>query len=253
MSRVRRTFSGWGRGASIVGVVGLSMSSGCGNDLKTQLQTLEEDKRGLAAQLDEANQRLAEEQQANQRLSGDLTRSGGDLSRLNSDAARLSRELAQVRQENQQLQRRLAELSKAPAPQSAPPPGWKTVQGGAMIAIEGTVLFRAGEAKLRDESLKALDAIAQTLNTRYAGKDVMIVGHTDDTPIQKSGWDDNYELSCQRALAVARHLAKRSVAPKRLVPAGCGEHRPQAPNSSATNRQANRRVEIFALDAPLGK
>ena len=59
---------------------------------------------------------------------------------------------------------------------------------------------------------------------------------------------DNYQLSTERALAVARHLVSRGVPPGRLIAGGCGEHRPREANTSKTNRAANRRVEIFALE-----
>ncbi|RME41480.1 MAG: flagellar motor protein MotB, partial [Planctomycetota bacterium] len=73
-------------------------------------------------------------------------------------------------------------------------------------------------------------------------------GHTDDTPIRKSGWKDNYELSAQRALAVVRYLGSKGIDFKRLIACACGEHRPRVPNRSAAERARNRRVEIFAVD-----
>jgi chemotaxis protein MotB len=118
-----------------------------------------------------------------------------------------------------------------------------------MIAIEGSVLFDSGKVKLKGEGPKVLDAIASTVASRYSDKDIMVFGHTDDAPIKKSGWKDNYELSAQRALAVVRYMAERGISPRQLVACGCGEHRPRVANDSNKSRAQNRRVEIFALDA----
>ena len=36
------------------------------------------------------------------------------------------------------------------------------------------------------------------INEQYGDHDIYVFGHTDDMPIRKSGWKDNYELSAQR-------------------------------------------------------
>ena len=78
--------------------------------------------------------------------------------------------------------------------------------------------------------MRALDPVIRTLNSEYPSQDVLVYGHTDNVPIKKSGWKDNFELSTQRALSVVRQLQTRGVSPTRLVAAGCGEHRPVLPN-----------------------
>jgi chemotaxis protein MotB len=118
-----------------------------------------------------------------------------------------------------------------------------------MIAIEENILFAPGKVTLRDEARKTLDAIVSTLEGEYGSKDIMVFGHTDDRPIKKSGWADNWQLSTERGLAVVRYLREHGVAAERLVAAGCGEYRPRVPNTTEPNRLSNRRVEIFAIDA----
>lgn len=139
------------------------------------------------------------------------------------------------------------QLAERPVPEETAA-GWTPVPGGAMIAIESSVLYAAGKITLRREARRTLDAVVSTIQGEYADKDVYVFGHTDDQPIKKSGWMDNYQLSTERALAVVRYLQDRGVSPERLVACGCGEHRPRVPNTSETNRAANRRVEIFAID-----
>lgn len=212
-------------------LVVLTLSTGCNANLKGQIDTLEQDRANLQAQLNDAIRRRQEAEAA---------------------LAERDRQIAQLARDNQELQNQLA---SKPEPQEKPvvEPGWQPVRGGVMIAIDDSVLFQSGRAVLRDEAKRRLDKIASTLNGTYAGKDILVVGHTDDQPIAKSGWKDNYELSCQRSLAVVRYLASRGVDPQRLVASGCGEYRPVVANTNAATRQTNRRVEIYAMDVKLGK
>jgi chemotaxis protein MotB len=117
-----------------------------------------------------------------------------------------------------------------------------------MIRLKGSVLFHVGSNALTDEARKTLDAVANVIKKDYPEKDILIIGHTDDQPIEKSGWDDNYQLSAERSLGVVRYLISRGISPKKLVVAGAGEYRERAPNSSDANREKNRRVELFAIE-----
>jgi len=182
--------------------------------------------------------------QQNQALSNQLNRAHADLQRAINERNALNERLAAHMREADSLRAQLANL---PEPEPAPP-GWTSVPGGGMIAIEDGVLFAPGRNVVRDEAKRTLDGIVSTLQGEYGDKDIVIFGHTDDRPIKKSGWDDNWQLSSERSLAVARFLQEHGVAPNRLVASGCGEYRPRVPNNTEPNRTANRRVEIFAID-----
>lgn len=130
-------------------------------------------------------------------------------------------------------------------------PGWTAVPTGAMISIEGSVLFSVGKIQLRKEVLRTLDAIVSTLQGEYGDHDILILGHTDDQPIKKSGWKDNLQLSSERAMAVARYLSERGINSSRLVTAGSGENRPRTANDTKKSRATNRRVEIYAVNPEL--
>ena len=101
---------------------------------------------------------------------------------------------------------------------------------------------------LRPGARRSLDSLVQVVNSRYPNFDVVVYGHTDNDPIKKSKWKDNFELSTQRSLSVVRYLQDRGVSPTRLVAGGCGEYRPIASNKDRTGRGKNRRVEVYALD-----
>ena len=181
----------------------------------------------------------------NRHLSERLNSTQAELSDAEREQAEIDARLVAALDEVTALR---TQLEQTPLPTEAAP-GWTAVPGGAMIAIEGNILFQTGKATLRDEARRTLDAVASTVQGEYADKNILVIGHTDNQPIKKSGWKDNYQLSTERALSVTRYLRDRGVNPERLVAGGCGQHRPRVPNSSAGNRTTNRRVEIFAIDA----
>ncbi len=201
-------------------------ASGCATKKKQRIAMLEETNRGLTERLN-------------------LTQS--ELDALGSDRDELDQRLQAALDEVSTLK---TELVEQPVPEEAPE-GWTPIPAGAMIAIADQVLFQPGRVTIRKEAGKTLDAIVSAVEGEYAEKGLLVFGHTDDKPIKKSGWTDNYELSTERALAVVRYLQGRGVSPKRLVACVWGQHRPRVPNSSIVNRTANRRVEIFAVDTEL--
>ena len=172
-----------------------------------------------------------------------MNRQGNEAAQLRSEREACQADLASARNEASALHQQLAAK-----PDERVPEGWTAVPGGAMFPIEGWALFDKGRATIQDSSKRILDLIASTLQNEYSTKDVLVFGHTDDTPIKVSGWKDNWELSAQRSLSVVRYLASRGIDAGRLVACGCGQHRPRVPNESARSRQKNRRVEIFVLD-----
>jgi chemotaxis protein MotB len=187
-------------------------------------------------------------EQSHRDLTGRLNAANRELEMARRDREGMNARLQAAMDEVNRLQQQLAAAPTGEAPAE----GWTAVPGGAMIAIEDSILFQPGSATIRSEARRTLDAIVSTLQGQYAEKDILVLGHTDDQPIQKSGWKDNYELSAQRALAVVRYLRERGVVPARVVACGAGEFRPRSPNDSAANRARNRRVEFFALDPAMG-
>jgi hypothetical protein len=67
-----------------------------------------------------------------------------------------------------------------------------------------------------------------------------VTGHTDDVGADA----DNQRLSEARATSVGRYLVQRGVNAQRITQQGMGEIAPKLPNTSETNRAANRRVEL---------
>lgn len=166
----------------------------------------------------------------------------GELERLQRESSVDKSRIEQLQNELDSLREQLA---ARPEPEPAAP-GWQNVPGGVMTSIEGTVLFDSGKAVIKPNAKRTLQQIAEVVSEKYPNHDIYVFGHTDNTPIRKSGWKDNYELSAQRALSVVRALREYGVE-SNMAAAGWGEQLPIAENSSAQARQANRRVEIYAM------
>jgi len=162
-----------------------------------------------------------------------------------------------LRGQNQQLGDDLARARAAPSPAATAQAGKKKPDFGegvdvsvvgdvTTVTLPNTILFDSGKATLKASSKKVLDKIATVLNRDYASQKIRVEGHTDNQPIVKSKklWADNWDLSCNRAMAVLRYLTSKGVDSKRIYAAGYSVNKPVASNSSAAGRAKNRRVAI---------
>ncbi|WP_435261568.1 OmpA/MotB family protein [Tenacibaculum sp. nBUS_03] len=116
------------------------------------------------------------------------------------------------------------------------------------ISISDKLLFKSGSYTITDKASKVLEKVATVVNAQPK-MDVMIEGHTDDTPIKGSSvLKDNWDLSVKRSTAIVRQLQnKYNVAPSRLIAAGRSSYAPITTNDSAANKSKNRRTKIIIL------
>jgi chemotaxis protein MotB len=124
----------------------------------------------------------------------------------------------------------------------------KITERGLVVSLASSAFFDAGEAALRPEAIALMRTVAWTL--KNSGRQIMIEGHTDDTPIHTYQFPSNWELSTARATAVVRYLVEAyKLPPERLSAAGYGEYKPLVGNTSPENRAKNRRVDIVILSS----
>ncbi|MFD2568488.1 OmpA/MotB family protein [Pseudotenacibaculum haliotis] len=117
------------------------------------------------------------------------------------------------------------------------------------ISISDKLLFKSGSYNVTEKAYKVLEKVATVVNGQPE-MDVMIEGHTDDTPIKADNkiLQDNWDLSAKRATAITRILQyKYGVKPSRLIAAGRSSYVPLAPNDSPANKSKNRRTKIIIL------
>jgi len=113
---------------------------------------------------------------------------------------------SEIRKRQQEEQRRMA-LEKALAiPLQT---GRVTLQNGR-IGISGSVLFALNSDQLQPEGRQLLRSLAAPLAAYLgsSGELLMVSGFTDNQPVRQSNrqFEDNWELSAQRALTVTRAL-----------------------------------------------
>lgn len=124
------------------------------------------------------------------------------------------------------------------------------------IGISGAVLFAIGSDQLHADGRALIKSLAVPLRTYLAQRDeiLMVSGFTDDRGlISGKGapkFADNWELSAQRALNVARALMAEGLPPDAVFAAAFGPQQPVASNDDAAGRALNRRVEIAPTPRP---
>lgn len=126
---------------------------------------------------------------------------------------------------------------------------------GATVLVEGNRVsvvisdcFESGSDHLKPSpDVKAAIVATAGEIVRHPEATVVVVGHTDSKPLQKTvgKWGDNVGLSRARAETVARALGGTGVPAARLRTDGKGEFEPLvSPEKNAADRARNRRVEI---------
>ena len=171
--------------------------------------------------------------------------SGGETAQLAQKAQAQSNELAKVLAEQLQAQ----------------------IQDGAIeiealgqqiiIRIREKAAFPAGSAFLQPQFWPVVRKVAVLL--KDVPGEITVSGHTDDVATEDELFESNWELSSQRAVAVAHQMIKvPGFDGGRLVVQGMADSQPLVPNNSPENRRMNRRVEIAIMQgkptvsAPIG-
>ncbi len=108
----------------------------------------------------------------------------------------------------------------------------------AAVVLRG-VTFETGKTTLRADSYVVLDMVATSL-VNNPEVTIEVGGHTDNTGAAAT----NTRLSQARADAVRSYLVSKGVAAHRMTAKGYGSTQPVVPNSTASGRSQNRRVEL---------
>ncbi len=174
----------------------------------------------------------------------------GRFESVQTEKDQLAQRISQDQETIQELQKQIQESKKSPAEVTGFGAGYDVAfdpaAGTITVTLPNEILFDSGKATLKQATNKELDHILSVLNSKYAGRQIDVVGHTDSDPIKKTKdlWKDNWELSAERALTVVRYLTQRGVPESRIRASGCGAARPIASNDNTAGKAKNRRVEI---------
>jgi len=125
----------------------------------------------------------------------------------------------------------------------APPTGVPPTGAPVQVAV---IQFGAMSSELNGKDQAVLARVAQVQRTN--GGKVRIVAHSAQDAAGSSADSlarDNFEVSRQRALAVANQLLRLGVPADRIAAEAASDEEPAYETSTARGIAANRRAEIF--------
>lgn len=111
-----------------------------------------------------------------------------------------------------------------------------------LVRFRNTGFFAPGKAEINPAFQTLLENIGKAIND--ARFDVLVTGHTDNSPIKNVTFPSNWHLSTARAEAVAKIL-EQMVPKERITFEGRGETEPIDTNDTSSGKEANRRTEIL--------
>jgi chemotaxis protein MotB len=123
----------------------------------------------------------------------------------------------------------------------------KLNKGFVFVDIPSNIMFASGSATLNKKSIQMLGGIAKLLE---AQPDLyfLIEGHTDNKVFKRNSKTDNWNLSVNRASAVAKALqTKYKIDPKRMIAAGRSQYLPMDSNNTKAGRSNNRRIRLVLM------
>jgi OOP family OmpA-OmpF porin len=112
---------------------------------------------------------------------------------------------------------------------------------GNEVKITKSVLFETGTAKLKAESMAALEIIQKYLTGKTYISLLRVECHTGNS----GDAGINQALTEKRAMVICRKLIELGVDCKRLIAVGFGDTKPVADNTTPAGRAENNRVSFI--------
>lgn len=152
-----------------------------------------------------------------------------------------------IRQENDDLRRQLEKINLGFKKGDAEKVGGTEEPGGG-IALGEALLFAEGQASIKPEGLKVLSNLVALLKSDYPREKVIIEGHTDNQPLDKTKerWRYNMILAWNRASSVFEYLVQHGIPEANIKCESYGPNKPLNAEtaSSPEGRRQNRRVVV---------
>ncbi len=202
------------------------LAVGCQNQTNDEKAALELQNKDLQAQLADRDAKL---------------RAAADPSQIQALQADLAQRDAKIKELESQL--------RQPTPGTHNPgiagieTSYDASKGELTVTLPSSVLFDSGKATVKESAKATLNKVVAAMRKDYAGKVIRVEGHTDADPIVKTKdkWEDNLDLSLNRAAAVTRYLLKSGIKPSLVTTSGFGDTHPKA------SKTKSRRVEVVVV------
>ena len=207
------------------------------------LTAMQDKLQGKIDQLEEemeskSNQSLSNRQELNQRMQAkDKT-----ISNLKGNL----QEVGAVLDRHQTLMEKLANDLRYEL-QNYNPEHYEVARGVDMVIVNLPVddLFKSkSTTRLYDKGVLLLEKISQVL-LRYPSMNIIVNGHTDNTPPPSRSYVDNWNFAGLRAATIVRVLTEEfDLNPSQLLAGSKGEFAPRASNAEPDGQKRNRRIEL---------
>lgn len=123
-------------------------------------------------------------------------------------------------------------------------------EGKLKVTFVDKILFDSGSVTIKQIGQEVLLRLADSFRDNEA-QNIVIEGHTDDVQIGsvlQERFPTNWELSTARATAVVRFFQEKGdIEPERLTASGFSFYRPVDLNETEEGRKQNRRIEIILV------
>lgn len=243
----------------------VACSAGCApgsspQDREFQLRRAEQEREALRQQLAGEQAKFAACQKRAEATEAELGTSRAEVGHLNdrlNDLGQRDRELQAVLEQLKSRELKRPALPVSPLPAATDEALQALVrkfgdrvwydQGRGALSFANDRLFDSGSDSVRADAHAALHELARVLaGPELAEFEVIVVGHTDATPITKpetvAQHPTNWHLSVHRAIAVKDVLVKAGLPAERLGVMGYADNRPVGADPAK-----NRRVEVFVV------
>lgn len=99
--------------------------------------------------------------------------------------------------------------------------------------------FETGSSQIKESSYQYLDYVVSKMR-KHPRATLTLSGHTDNVGAR----DKNVKLSQDRVDAVKQYIVSKGIDAAKVITEAFGPDKPKVPNTTAANRQTNRRVEL---------
>ncbi|MFZ5477422.1 MAG: OmpA/MotB family protein [Myxococcota bacterium] len=123
----------------------------------------------------------------------------------------------------------------------------EVVEGRVTIGMASDVLFASGSAELSAAGKESIGELTRLLKRRAADHDFQVEGHTDNEDIHTEKFPNNWHLGAARSIAVVEYMIAQGFPEDHVSAATFSDTKPVEPNSSASGRALNRRIEVVVL------
>lgn len=227
-----------------------------------KFNALEAEKNELANTLAEVQQKVNKlEMENNQmreekdQLSSNLTEVKGELSETKSKVEMVEKDLqmksVELDRYNEAMQEAFADINQAVTSSDK---RIADIEGMLYLDLDDTVSFQTASATVSADDKAALEEVAEMLKANPK-LHLVIEGHADARSINTSRYNDNWDLSVDRAVKVVRKLISMGVDPTQLTAAGKAEFQPAVQSDDPRDPNVmskNRRTE-FMIVPKVGK